>query len=74
LVSIGIRPTFHDEGFVLVEVYLLDWDGDLYDTTLDVELSHRLRAERRFESTDALVAQMRRDEDEARRLIGLDGG
>lgn len=74
LVSIGVRPTFHDEGFVLVEVYLLDWDGDLYGATLDVELSHRLRAERRFESTDALVAQMRRDEDEARHLIGLDGG
>ena len=74
LVSIGVRPTFHDEGFVLVEVYLLDWDGDLYDTTLDVELSHRLREERRFDSTEALVAQMGRDEEEARRLIGLDGG
>ena len=74
LVSIGVRPTFHDEGFVLVEVYLLDWDGDLYDATLDVELSHRLRAERRFESIDALVTQMRGDEDEARRLIRLDGG
>lgn len=74
LVSIGVRPTFHDEGFVLVEVYLLGWDGDLYDTTLDLELSHRLREERRFDSTDALVTQMRRDEEEARRLIGLDGG
>src|SRR5690606_16494173 len=73
LVSIGVRPTFHDEGFVLVEVYLLDWDGDLYDTVLEVELSHRLRAERRFESIEALVAQMGRDEAEARRLIGLDG-
>ena len=74
LVSIGVRPTFHDEGHVLVEVYLLGWDGDLYDTMLDVELSHRLRAERRFDSIEALVAQMGRDEEEARRLIGLDGG
>ena len=74
LVSIGVRPTFHDEGFVLVEVYLLDWDGDLYDATLDVELSHRLREERRFDSTEALVAQMRRDEEEARRLVTRDGG
>ena len=31
LVSVGVRPTFHDDGRVLVEVYLLDWDGDLYD-------------------------------------------
>lgn len=74
LVSIGVRPTFHDRGAVLVEVYLLDWDGDLYGTTLDVELSHRLREERRFDSTEALVGQMRGDEEAARRLIGLDGG
>ena len=50
LVSVGVRPTFHDEGRVLVEVYLLDWDGDLYDATLTVELDARLREERRFES------------------------
>ena len=35
LVSVGVRPTFHDDGRVLVEVYLLDWDGDLYDARLD---------------------------------------
>jgi len=74
LVSIGVRPTFHDDGRVLVEVYLLDWDGDLYDATLTVDLTARLRAERRFDSVDALVAQMRQDESEARRLIGSRGG
>lgn len=74
LVSIGVRPTFHDGGNVLVEVYLLDWEGDLYDATLDVELTHRLRAERRFDSIEALVAQMQQDEGDARHLIGLDGG
>ena len=74
LVSVGVRPTFHDDGRVLVEVYLLDWDGDLYDATLDVELVARLRDEQRFESTDALVRQMRRDEAEARVSLGADGG
>jgi len=74
LVSIGVRPTFHDDGRVLVEVYLLDWDGDLYDATLTVDLTARLRAERRFDTVDALVAQMREDESEARRLIGSRGG
>lgn len=74
LVSVGVRPTFHDTGAVLVEVYLLDWDGDLYGASLDVELSHRLREERRFDSTESLVSQMRRDEEEARRLIGFDDG
>ena len=66
LVSVGVRPTFHDDGRVMVEVYLLDWDGDLYDATLDVEIDERLREERRFDSVEALVAQMRSDEADAR--------
>jgi riboflavin kinase/FMN adenylyltransferase len=69
LVSVGVRPTFHDDGRVLVEAYLLDWDGDLYDATLEVELDARLREERRFDSVEALVAQMRADEAEARRRL-----
>jgi riboflavin kinase/FMN adenylyltransferase len=74
LVSVGVRPTFHDDGRVLVEVYLLDWDGDLYDATLEVELLARLREERRFDSVDALVEQMRRDEADARNRLAADGG
>jgi riboflavin kinase / FMN adenylyltransferase len=69
LVSVGVRPTFHDDERVLVEVYLLSWDGDLYDATLDVELGTRLREERRFESVEGLVSQMRADEAEARRRL-----
>ena len=69
LVSVGVRPTFHDDGRVLVEAYLLDWDGDLYDATLDLELDARLREERRFDSVDELVAQMRADEEDARQRL-----
>ena len=50
-------------------MYLLDWDGDLYDATLTVELAQRLREERRFASVEALVEQMRADEAGARRLL-----
>ncbi len=74
LVSVGVRPTFHDDGRVLVEVYLLDWDGDLYDATLTVELDARLREERRFASVQALVEQMRADEADARRRLLTDEG
>lgn len=70
LVSVGVRPTFHDGGRVLAEVYLLDWDGDLYGATLDVAIDARLREERRFGSVEELVAQMRQDEAEARRRLG----
>lgn len=69
LVSVGVRPTFHDDGRVLVEAYLLDWDGDLYDAALDLELDARLREERRFDSVGSLVAQMQADEAEARRRL-----
>lgn len=69
LVSVGVRPTFHDDGRVLVEVYLLDYDGDLYGAELAVELDQRLRAEQRFPSVEALVAQMRADERQARRVL-----
>jgi riboflavin kinase/FMN adenylyltransferase len=69
LVSVGVRPTFHDDGRVLVEVYLLDFDGDLYDATLAVSLEARLREERRFDSVEALVEQMRADETEARLVL-----
>ncbi len=69
LVSVGVRPTFHDNGRVLVEVYLLDWDGDLYDAELTLELHDRMREERHFDGADALVAQMRRDEEDARRRL-----
>jgi len=70
LVSIGTRPTFHDQGRLLVEVHLLDYDGDLYGAVLELELLHRLREERRFASAEELVSQMHRDEADARSRLG----
>lgn len=70
LVSIGTRPTFHEGGAVLVEVHLLDFDGDLYGTELGVELVARLRDEQRFDDASALVEQMRRDEAMGRDVLG----
>jgi riboflavin kinase / FMN adenylyltransferase len=71
LVSVGVRPTFHDDGRVLVEVHLLDFDGDLYGARLTVELLERLRAEHRFPDAEALVAQMKRDDVAARAYLGI---
>ena len=69
LVSVGRRPTFHDDGDVVVEAHLLDWSGDLYGQPLRLELVGRLRDERRFESAAELTAQMRRDEVQARAAL-----
>jgi len=70
LISIGTRPTFHDGGDVQAEVHLLDFDGDLYGVRLGVELFARLRDEERFPDAAALVAQMRRDAERGRAVLG----
>lgn len=59
--NVGVRPTFETGRGLLVEAYLLDFSGDLYDRTITVEFLARLRGEQRFESAEALVAQMHRD-------------
>jgi riboflavin kinase/FMN adenylyltransferase len=59
-VSIGPNPTF-DEGGLKVEVHLLDFDGDLYDQTLEVDFLAKLRDIKRFASVEELLAQMRHD-------------
>ncbi len=66
--NVGTRPTFDGRG-VTVEAHLLDADVDLYDTEVVVDLVARLRGERRFDGVDALVAQIHRDVESARRAL-----
>jgi riboflavin kinase/FMN adenylyltransferase len=65
-VNVGVRPTFDTGRGLLVEAYLLDFEGDLYGQTLRIAFLERMRGEKRFDSVDDLVAQMRRDVDRAR--------
>jgi riboflavin kinase / FMN adenylyltransferase len=67
-VNVGVRPTFKTGRGLLVEAYLLDFDGDIYGQELRLQFLERLRGEKRFDSVDALVEQMHRDVDEARRI------
>ncbi len=66
--SYGRRPTFGD-GIPLLEVFVFDFSGDLYGKTVDVAFISYLRSERKFDSADALIAQMTRDSGEARAAI-----
>jgi riboflavin kinase/FMN adenylyltransferase len=59
-VSIGPNPTF-DEGSLKIEVHLLDFAGDLYDQTLEVDFLAKLRDTERFASVEELLARMRLD-------------
>jgi riboflavin kinase / FMN adenylyltransferase len=66
--NLGIRPTFEPPK-ELLEPYFFDFEGDLYGRTVEVELIDFLRAEAKYESLDALKAQMAADCREARRRL-----
>jgi riboflavin kinase/FMN adenylyltransferase len=67
-VNVGVRPTFESGRGVLVETYLIDHDEDLYGKTLRVAFVERLRGEKRFDRVDDLIAQMKVDVEDARRV------
>jgi riboflavin kinase / FMN adenylyltransferase len=67
-VNVGVRPTFETGRGLLVEAYLLDFDADLYGQTLRVAFIERMRGERRFESVEELVEQMKKDVSQAREI------
>jgi riboflavin kinase / FMN adenylyltransferase len=66
--NVGVRPTFVTGRGVLIEAYLLDFDGDLYDRELRIAFLSRLRGERRFDTVEGLVEQMHRDVQDARTI------
>lgn len=66
--SLGTRPAVSGSEF-LIEVHLLDFDGDLYGRRMEVEYIEKLRNEAHFTELDDLVAQMREDERLARKIL-----
>lgn len=70
VMNIGSRPTV--SGMHLsVEVHLLDWSGDLYGKTMTVQLEKFLRSEQKFDSLEALKAQIQSDCNLARAVLGI---
>ena len=67
-VNVGVRPTFESGRGVLIETYLIDFEGDLYGTELRVAFVERLRGEKRFAGVEELIAQMRIDVEDAKRV------
>lgn len=67
--SFGRRPTVDDNGAPLLETFVFDFSGDLYGEIASVSFFGYLRGEVKFEGLEALVVQMKRDEEEARALL-----
>ena len=68
--NVGVRPQFSTGRGELIEAFLIDWDGDIYGEEIRVEFLARLRGEKRFESVEALIAQMGGDVEQAREIAG----
>lgn len=70
LISAGFRPTVNGGGY-LIEAYLIDFSGDLYDKTVTLSFLRYLRGEIKFTGLEALMDQMNQDKQEAKRLLGM---
>jgi len=69
MASIGVRPTFYQDGQRLIEVHILDFNRDIYGKTVSVKFMKRLRDELKFQSVDELIHQMKNDEELSRSYI-----
>lgn len=72
--NVGVRPTVRDGLGVLVEPWLLDYSGSLYGQTIRVEFYRHLRGERKFESLEALKAEILKNAGETRRYFNEEAG
>ncbi|MEC7576888.1 MAG: riboflavin kinase, partial [Pseudomonadota bacterium] len=69
--NIGIRPMFESPE-ALIEAYILDYSGDLYDKTLRVRPLRKVRNEMKFESLEELIAQIDQDCAKVRDILAED--
>ena len=68
----GLRPTVGTEK-PRFETHLFDFEGDLYGANLRVSLLHFIRPEQKFDGLEALTAQIAKDSDTARQMLGIPG-
>ena len=71
--SIGVRPTVSDSGIPLLEVFIFDFDENIYGRRVRIEFVHKLRDEARYPDLDALSRQIARDVSDARQFFGVSG-
>jgi riboflavin kinase/FMN adenylyltransferase len=69
LLSIGRRPTFYDQGAVVTEVYIFNFNREIYGEKVTVELIERLRGEEKFNSAQDLINQMNKDKENGLRIF-----
>jgi riboflavin kinase / FMN adenylyltransferase len=74
VMSIGKRPTFYDEGKITTEVYVFDFDKDIYGADVTVNVVDRIRGEEKFSTADELVIQMKKDVEAGMEILNQPSG
>lgn len=69
--SIGYRETVFDNSKLTIEVFILDFDGDLYDKNLDMIFVEFIRSQIKYENWDLLKAQIEKDVEKVRKVVVL---
>lgn len=69
LLSIGKRPTFYNAGEVVTEVYIFNFNREIYGEVVTVELVERLRGEEKFNSAEDLINQMNKDKENGLKIF-----
>lgn len=69
LLSIGKRPTFYNEGELVAEVYIYNFNREIYGEAVTIELVERLRGEEKFNSAEELISQMNKDKENGLKIF-----
>ena len=69
LLSIGKRPTFYNEGELVTETYIFNFNREIYGEVVTIELVERLRGEEKFNSADDLINQMNKDKENGLKIF-----
>jgi riboflavin kinase/FMN adenylyltransferase len=67
--SLGVRPTVTNSGLVKLEVYIFDFNEDIYGRHIRVDFMQKIRDEEKFSDLETLKAQIAKDADDARRFL-----
>ena len=71
LLSIGKRPTFYNSGDIVTEVYIYNFDREIYDKEVTIEMVEHLRGEEKFNSAEELINQMNRDKENGLKIFNI---
>lgn len=70
-ISIGVRPTFHDDNVRVIEPHILDFDEDIYFETISICFDEKIRDQQVFGSMDELIKQIEQDCSKTREIVKI---